>query len=837
MSAPPPDSRLLRLFEAEGASADPQALAFAADFVSVAVRALRLGADARQAERRALCRAVETRTGLTHAEVARLLSLALAPEFRADVGAQELRAFEARFGADAAESLRRGQEEELQPEGFARRHGAAEALLLLDTICAVTTTQGSLGPERFALLEGAAAGLGIDPVLASALVRRHDPRQAQGELRFPLQGSRMVIGRGGGAAIRLVDPQVALRHAELVREQGAWWVVDLRSGRPTVVDGRPVARAELGPETRLRIGPYELWRVGEDLCASSARALSALSVRGLSLEVDGVQILDEVSFTVFSGEVVALVGPSGAGKTTLLDAIAGSRRADEGEVLLDDEDLHALLRADPSLVGELSQDDLVLAELSVEEALQASAALRLPPDALPSDVGDEVSRVLEELQLEEIRQRRIGRPGARGLSGGERKRVHLGQELVSRSTRLLFLDEPTSGLDPRASQEIVRLARQLADHGRIVFLVTHDLSPELIALVDHLLVLVPGGRMAWFGPPAEACRAFGVRTPDALFKRLVEEPPEVWAERWRESPAARQYVHTRAHLLGLGQLAREALARVPVALPERRPLGRQLRTLIRRYAAVKIRDRGGLAVLALQPLVLAAVIAVVFPAATATSLFLLSLSATWFGMSGAVRELIADRRLWLRERRVGVGLGPYLGSKVVVLGGLVAVQCGALTLMVHGLLGLGAHGFSILGLSLQTILVGWVGMALGLLVSAAWQSVEAAVGSLPLLLIPQIAFSSALVSLRDMGAVGRLLSALTPQRYAFDALLRQGRTTAERTLGGSFDAQPVSGALWQLGLADLTGGTGLAAWELDLVLVAFAGGFLGMAAVLLARRR
>ena len=113
---------------------------------------------------------------------------------------------------------------------------------------------------------------------------------------------------------------------------------------------------------------------------------------------------------------------------------------------------------------------------------------------------------------------------------------------LSSSSAQRLPGQQLSGLDPRAAQDIVRLVRQIADRGRMVFLVSHDLSPLVLAQVDHLLVLVPGGRVAWFGPPTDACRYFGVETPDAIFDVIGGRPPEAWATGWRESRAFRRYV-------------------------------------------------------------------------------------------------------------------------------------------------------------------------------------------------------------------------------------------------------------------------------------------------------
>ena len=195
-------------------------------------------------------------------------------------------------------------------------------------------------------------------------------------------------------------------------------------------------------------------------------------------------------FSIFGGELIALIGPSGCGKTTLLNAINGVAPADSGSVMLNGHSFHSLLQDDRSLIGIVPQDDLVLPELTVEEALYYSGRLRLSADSTEEEIQSQVERVLQELDILHIRSSRIGDALKRGISGGQRKRVNLGQELLSQNTKILFLDEPTSGLDPRASQGIVKLVRGLADRGRIVFLVTHDLTDGIINQVDNLLAMV-----------------------------------------------------------------------------------------------------------------------------------------------------------------------------------------------------------------------------------------------------------------------------------------------------------------------------------------------------------
>jgi energy-coupling factor transporter ATP-binding protein EcfA2 len=413
-------------------------------------------------------------------------------------------------------------------------------------------------------------------------------------------------------------------------------------------------------------------------------------------------------------------------------------------------------------------------------------------------VRAEVDRVLEELDIERIRRSRIGDAVRRGISGGQRKRVNLGQELLTRTTRLLFLDEPTSGLDPVTSQGIVSLIRQLADDGRMVFLVTHDVTPSILAMVDHLMVLAPGGRLAWFGPPAEAVRYFGVDSADEIFAKLHDRPAEEWGQAFRDGPAFRKYVRTREHLLGLDHLKPRGTG----SARPRRSCIRQYLTLTARTFRTKRRDWSGLAILLAQAPVLGLFMWIVFPAPDPPAMFMLALSSLWFGASASVRELIADRAIWRREARVGLRTLPYVASKVTVLGLLVGLQCTVLSTMAYVLLPMwGEYAYSWLLLCFTSSLTGWIGMALGLLISASMSSSEGAVGTLPLVLIPQITFSGLIVKVKEMGTLAKALSYLMIVRYSFEAVIKTGERLTEPLVGGQQErvAKPLSGVLYNLG--------------------------------------
>jgi ABC-type multidrug transport system ATPase subunit len=749
--------------------------------------------------RAALQAALLQHTDLQPAEVNVLVDLALMPASRAVVNERDLRAFGSRFGPVEEDILRARVGEELDLAGFAERYGAAEGLLLLDSLFAVCAVDGVIDQDEIGRLQGYANELGIDPMLVGALFRKHDARHAKGEFKFNLTDQHNVVGRGNLARVQLPDPQVAARHCEITRDGTGWRVLDLGSGRPTLLNGTPITIAPFRPGDQLRVGPYTLTldANGREIQASGMSSFSALSVRNLKRRIGKVSLLDDVSFTVFSGEVIAVVGPSGGGKTTLLSAIAGIAPADTGDVLLDNADFHAMLATDRSLVGIVPQDDVVHAELTVEESLYYSGRLRFPRTVPNAAIRKEVDRVLDELSIAHIRKNRIGDALRRGVSGGQKKRVSLGQELLTRTTKVLFLDEPTSGLDPQTAQDIVKLVRQLADDGRIIFIVTHDVTPTVMAMVDHLLVLAPGGRLAWFGPPDDASEYFGVASPDEIFGKLPDKAPEEWGRTYRHGAAFRKFVRTREHLLGLDGVAIKERKRRLLASRSR---WLHFRTLSARYSLTKWRDRTGMLVLLAQAPILAIAMKVVFPEPDPATMFMLVLSALWFGASGSVRELIADRTIWRREARVGVSTLPYVASKVWVLGRLVLVQCTFLAGMNFFLLHMHSRGFSFFELVGVTTMTGLVGMALGLWMSSLFTSSEAAVGTLPVLLIPQITFGGLIVKVKEMSTLAKVFSYAMITRYAFEAAIKTGdKLSKPGEYGRARTDLPIDGALYDLG--------------------------------------
>jgi len=748
-------------------------------------------------ERSVLFSAFQKNFGCSEKQLEAIFSQEFAPEALSVFSLRAERAQRKRFSMLA----------EVQPNSIffkeqIQQQNADFAICIVDIVIAVLLSKAKDWPlilHSFSQL----VQLGVEPLLVMALYQRSKLMRTETNLKNILnEGSYLTIGRSPVCDIVVLDPLVEELHASL-HKQGDKWIIQSESEhRPVWLHGKPVLRYPMVERQAVFIGPIELWLEDLSVHLRSHRKMSVLSVQSLHRSIRDIPLLQNISFQVFSGEMIALIGPSGSGKTTLLNAINATAPADSGSVLLDGADFHRLLSQDRSLIGIVPQDDLVLPELTVEESLYYSGRLRLPPSTTRAEIMAEVDRVLEELDIIHIRNQRIGDALNRGISGGQRKRVNLGQELISKSTKILFLDEPTSGLDPKSSQDIVRLARALADRGRMVFLVTHDLTAQIMKQVDNLLVLERGGELAFFGEESLARKFFHVESTDQMFQKLGAKDSQ-WPKKYRKTA-----------LFGIREKVTKTFSSMKDSTeayksPFVQTFFIQLYTLCARYLKVKLRDRMGVLVWLLQPSLLVLVMTIVFRhqgdtetlfVPTQTMIFMMSLACMWFGMSASVRELITDQVIFIRERRIGVGILPYLLSKTFVLGFMTSLQVTVMSCALFWVFSLGEYGFEISTLCYVSTLTAWLGMSVGLCVSSLWKSSEAAVGTIPLILIPQIAFSTIMYGLRDMTPFAKFCTDLIFQRYTFDAFLKAGEEVAVRSYQGDYIHQPLSGTLWKLGL-------------------------------------
>ncbi|MEU9080171.1 FHA domain-containing protein [Kitasatospora sp. NPDC004745] len=607
--------------------------------------------------------------------------------------------------------------------------------------------------------------------------------QSSGTFRSPsaviqLPDRTVRIGRSDDNDLVLDDLVVSRHHAEL-RElpDGGHEIVDLDSHNGTYLNGRPVRRAPVGPADIVGIGHSAL-------CLSDGRLVEYTDTGEISLDVqhlvvrvgpDHRVLLDDMSFPLPEKALLAVAGPSGAGKSTLLNALTGLRPADEGTVLYDGRDLYRDYAELRRRIGLVPQDDILHTQLTVRRALSYAAELRFPGDTAKHEREARVTEVIQELGLAERADQVIA-----SLSGGQRKRVSVALELLTKPS-LLFLDEPTSGLDPGMERSVMHMLRGLADDGRTVVVVTHSVLS--LNVCDRLLVLAPGGRTAYYGPPGEALEFFGFEEWPEAFEAFESEDHEAWQRRFRASPQYRRYV------------AAESVPAVPVpAVPppgaqapsigREKPQGwfAQLGTLVRRYTAVLAADRLFLTIMVVLPFVIGLMCRVmagsrITPDNAVNCLLTLCIGGLLTGAANSVRELVKERAIYRRERVVGLSRSAYLVSKVVVLGTVTVGQ--AVVLTVVGLAGVdlsfavptGVVMPQLPELIIAVALLAFSAMMLGLVVSAVVEKEEATMPLLVLLSVVQIVFSGLMLKLHGVPGLEQF-AWLIPSRWGLSAMAR-----------------------------------------------------------------
>lgn len=410
------------------------------------------------------------------------------------------------------------------------------------------------------------------------------PRTPSAPVPARLHGSA-TIGRAKTNTIVVEDALASRVHALLESTPAGLEIRDNNSSNGIFVNGTLVTSARLRDGDVVTIGNTDLLATGKTLVPQPVAArTSGLTAHGLALTIDGRPLLQDVSFSAKPGTLTAVIGPSGAGKSTLVKLIGGAMPRSAGLVAFDGHDVHAEYASMRSRIGMVPQDDVVHRQLTVEQALNFAAELRLPPDTTAEDRRQVVQRVLDELELAPHKDTRVDK-----LSGGQRKRASVAMELLT-GPSLLILDEPTSGLDPALDRQVMTMLRRLADAGRVVIVVTHSLT--YVGMCDQILLLAPGGKTAFADQPALVGPVLGSTDWADIFARVSTDPDgahRAYLARHPATPRGRPSPTVGA---------------APLGKPPRTSSWRQVVTLVRRQTRLITSDRGYFAFLAILPFVL-----------------------------------------------------------------------------------------------------------------------------------------------------------------------------------------------------------------------------------------
>ncbi|AFS15902.1 ABC transporter ATP-binding protein [Mycobacterium paraintracellulare] len=599
----------------------------------------------------------------------------------------------------------------------------------------------------------------------SANLRRAVQR-SRSRLGAPPAGAA-VIGRAEDSDIVISDVLASRHHAYLVPGPTGMEIHDAQSINGTFVNGTRILSAPLTEGDVVTIGNVDLVFNGEILLrrAEAATRTGGLEVREVDFHVDNKRLIQKVSLTARPGTLTALIGGSGAGKSTLSRLIAGATCPTSGSITFEGHDIHAQFASLRSRIGMVPQDDVVHRQLTVTQALNYAAELRLPTDTSKSDRAQVVAQVIEELGLTKHADTRVDK-----LSGGQRKRASVALELLT-GPSLLILDEPTSGLDPALDLQVMTMLRQLADAGRVVLVVTHSLS--YLDLCDQVLLMAPGGKTAYCGPPGDIEATMGTTNWAKIFGMVGADPDE----------ANRRFLAQAKPPPPVSDADKPA----DLGAPARSSTWRQFSTIARRQVRLIVADRAYFIFLALLPFVMGA-LALTVPGSTGfrvadpngdgsdepgSVLMLLTMAAVFMGTALTIRDLIGERPIFRREQAVGLSTKAYLLAKMAVFFVFAIVQSTIATTIT--ILGKGAPtrpalllGSATLELYVATAAMCVAAAMIGLVLSSLARSNEQIMPLLVVSLMLQLVLCGGMVPVTDRIGLDQMSWAV-PSRWGYAA--------------------------------------------------------------------
>jgi ABC transport system ATP-binding/permease protein len=580
-----------------------------------------------------------------------------------------------------------------------------------------------------------------------------------------------TIGRANDNDIVIQDVLASRHHAFLVDSPLGTEIRDAHSVNGTFVNGVRVGSAVLNQGDVVTIGNIDLVFTDGNLIrrTEAATRSGGLEVNAVQFKIDGKQLLDSISLTARPGTLTAIIGGSGAGKTTLSRLIAGYTRPSGGNVTFEGHDIHAEYATMRSRIGMVPQDDVVHRQLTVNQALGYAAELRLPPDTNKEERAQVVAQVLEELDLTKHADTRVDK-----LSGGQRKRASVALELLTQPS-LLLLDEPTSGLDPALDRQVMLMLRQLADAGRVVLVVTHSVS--YLDVCDQILLMAPGGKMAFNGPPSQVGEALGTTNWADIFANVGADPDE----------ANRRFLEQGGRSRSESE-APDKESPADLGEPVHTDLFRQLSTIARRQVRLVISDRGYSVFLAVLPFLIGALSLTVkgpkpglgpadplglAPTQPQYIMVLLNIGAVFMGTALTIRDLIGERPIFKREQAVGLSTTAYLMAKIAVFCAFASVQALIATVIVR--IGKGAPTahppfFDNSTVSLFVTVAGTcvASAILGLMMSALAQTTEQIMPLLVVTIMSQLVLAGGMIPVTGRAGLNQL-SWITPGRWGYAA--------------------------------------------------------------------
>ncbi|MFN3839448.1 MAG: ATP-binding cassette domain-containing protein [Cyclobacteriaceae bacterium] len=513
--------------------------------------------------------------------------------------------------------------------------------------------------------------------------------------------------------------------------------------------------------------------------------------------------LRNVNVSEGPGRLIGIMGASGAGKTTLLNVMAGLAKPSIGKILINGFDIFAEKEKIHGVIGYVSQDDLLIEELTVYQNLYYNAKLCFA-HFTEEQIHQRVMEVLENLGLDQRKDLKVGNPLEKTISGGQRKRLNIALELI-REPAILFLDEPTSGLSSRDSENVIDLLKELSLKGKLIFVVIHQPSSDIYKMFDKMIIMDTGGYPAYYGPPVEAvtyfkkstlqvdsnrgqCETCGNVNPEQIFNIIEAKVVDEYGQPTNK----RKITPTQWHEWYIERFRLNKVEDVKEEPPHSLNLPNKIRQAIifaTRDTLSKLSNKQYLLINMLEAPLLALILAFIikyksapggkeylfrfndnFPAFILMSIVV----ALFMGLTVSAEEIIRDRKILKRESFLNLSWNSYLASKLTILFTLSAIQ--TLMFVLIGHLILEVEWRMILPFWIALFSVSCMANVLGLNISSAFNSAVTVYVMIPLLLIPQMILSGLLFRFDKLNNIISskdkvpLVADFMASRWAFEAL-------------------------------------------------------------------
>ena len=612
--------------------------------------------------------------------------------------------------------------------------------------------------------------------------------------------TKILIGRNPDCDILIEHPNISWHHAKIVKENSQYFIYDLNSTNGTFINKNFVKdKQEIKENDKITLGIYSfifkiennknltLINIEKDGVRIDVKNISLIiKTKDKNNETIDKILLDDISFTIFPSEMVGLMGLSGAGKTTLLKVLSGYSKPTNGEVFINGHNVYKNYNRIKNFIGYVPQEDIIHPELTVYRALFYSSKLRLSKDVNDEEINNRIDEILQDLGISETKNTLIGSPNTeKGISGGQRKRVNIAMELLA-DPELLFLDEPTSGLSSVDTKVVMDKLKELSDKGKTIILTIHQPSLANYKKMDDIIILTHG-ELAYFGSNyPESIKFFNqnstsqdiLNDPDNALLGLNEgeKHKHEWKNIYKKSDINRKFVQDRAKDMIKSDVN-------SFSKGNNSSLFSQFKTLTYRYLNIKLQDKVNTGILLIQSPLIALLLLLLFAGTGYIKyqedpnilLFILIISAIWFGVINSVREIVSEKAIYERERLMGLKLISYILSKFLILTILSFIQVVLLIYIVNFAIPLNLNILNIIFLIFITTLSG---LGIGLFISAIAKSEAQALALVPIILLPMIIFAGGMIPIKDMPTNKYYLDAyrisfLMPTRWTLEEVIRE----------------------------------------------------------------